>query len=115
MFGAATVGVAMLWLGCTGTAAYLAMFLVGLAIGAESDVMPFLISRYFGMRSMGELFGCAFGSYTLGNATGRYLIARGFDATGSYRLPMKVATFALLLATLATFLLRRYSPPTENN
>jgi MFS family permease len=115
MFGAATVGVAMLWFGCTGTAAYFAMFLIGLAIGAESDVMPFLISRYFGMRSMGELFGCAFGSYTLGNAVGRYLIARGFDATGSYQLPMKVATLALLLATVATFLLRRYSQPTENN
>ncbi|HEX3570204.1 MAG TPA: MFS transporter [Acidobacteriaceae bacterium] len=108
MFGAATVGIAMLWLGCAGTAAYVAMFLVGLAIGAESDVMPFLISRYFGMRSMGELFGCAFGSYTLGNATGRYLVAAGFDATGSYRIPLAYATAALMVATAATFLLQRY-------
>ena len=108
IFGAATAGVAMLWFGVTGYAAYLAMFLIGLAIGAESDVMPFLISRYFGMRAMGELFGCAFGSYTLGNAAGRYAIARGFDASGSYRFPMECATAALLLATLATFLLPKY-------
>ena len=108
IFAAATVGIAILWSGCVGVAAYVAMFLVGLAIGAESDVMPFLISRYFGMRSMGELYGCAFGSYTLGVAAGRYLIAAGFDATGSYRTPLACATVALLLTTLATFLLRRY-------
>ena len=111
IFAAATAGVAMLWFGVTGYEAYVAMFLVGLAIGAESDVMPFLISRYFGMRSMGELYGCAFGSYTLGNAAGRYAIARGFDATGSYRFPMECATAALLVATLATFLLPKYSRP----
>lgn len=109
MFGAATVGIAMLWAGCVGYGSYLAMFLVGLAMGAESDVMPFLISRYFGMRSMGELYGCAFGSYTLGVATGRYVIAAGFDRTGSYHLPLACATLALLVATLATFLLKRYT------
>jgi hypothetical protein len=58
--------------------------------------------------SMAELFGCAFGSYTLGNATARYLIAAGFDATASYRAPLAVASFAVLLATLATFALGRY-------
>jgi sugar phosphate permease len=111
IFAAATIGIAMLWSGCIGTAAYVAMFLVGLAIGAEADVMPFLISRYFGMRSMGELYGCAFGSYTLGVAAGRYLIAAGFDATGSYKMPLAYATVALLLTTSATFLLRRYRQP----
>jgi MFS family permease len=108
VFAAAAIGVAMLWLGATGLTADFAMLLVGLAIGAESDVMPYLISRYFGMRSMGELFGCAFGAYTLGNATGRTLIAAGFDRTGSYHLSLACTTFALLLATLSTFLLRQY-------
>jgi hypothetical protein len=98
----------MLWAGSTGIAADFAMLLVGLAIGAEADVMPYLVSRYFGMRSMGELYGCTFGAYTLGNAAGRTLIAAGFDRTGSYRLPLAATTVALLLATLATFLLREY-------
>lgn len=108
VFSAAACGIAMLWSGVTGNAAFVAAFLVGLAIGAESDVMPFLISRYFGMHSMAELYGCAFGSYTLGNATGRYLIAEGFDATRSYRTPLAFAFVALLLATLATFALGKY-------
>jgi predicted MFS family arabinose efflux permease len=115
IFGAATIGIALLWAGSVGYAAYFAMFLVGLAIGAEADVMPFLISRYFGMRSMGELYGCAFGAYTLGNASGRYLLAAGFDATRSYRMPLGWAATALLLATLATFLLPRYRQVEQND
>jgi sugar phosphate permease len=87
-FGGAAAGIAILWGGVTGTVALLAPILLGLAIGAESDVMPFLVSRYFGMRSMAQVFGCVFGSYTLGTATGRYLFAAGFDATGSYAKPL---------------------------
>ena len=108
IFAAASGGIAMLWAGATGSTAYVAAFLIGLAIGAESDVMPYLISRYFGMHSMAELYGCAFGCYTLGNATGRTLIATGFDATGAYRMPLGFAVVALLAATLATFGLGKY-------
>jgi cyanate permease len=102
------MGVAMLWSGVTGNAAFFAAALLGLAIGAESDVMPFLVSRYFGMRSMAALFGCVFGSYTLGNATGRYLFAAGFDATGTYRTPLTCALVALVLAIIATLGLGKY-------
>src|SRR5580704_13870265 len=111
LFAGAAVGIAMLWSGVTGNAAFVAALLLGLAIGAEADVMPFLISRYFGMRSMAELYGCAFGAYALGNASGRYLIARGFDVTGSYRMPLGCAFAALTVATLATFGLGRYRKP----
>jgi MFS family permease len=108
MFAGAAIGIAMLSSGVTGEAAFAAAFLIGLAIGTEADVMPYLISRYFGMRSMAELYGCAFGSYTLGNATGRYLIASGFDHTGSYRTPLAVACCAVAFATTATFALGKY-------
>lgn len=108
LFGGAAAGIAILWSGATGIAASVAALLLGLGIGAESDLMPFLISRYFGMRSMAELYGCAFGSYTLGNAAGRYLIAAGFDATGSYSMPLAVAMAVLGIAVLATFKLGKY-------
>ena len=81
---------------------------MGLAIGAEADVMPFLISRYFGLRSMATLFGVLFGSYTMGVAIGRYLLGAGFDATGSYRRPLGYAFGLLVLAVIATFMLPRY-------
>jgi sugar phosphate permease len=108
LFGGAAGGVALLLGGGTSIAAPFVAALLGLAVGAESDVIPFLISRYFGMRSMAELFGCAFGTYTLGNATGRYLFAVGYDATGSYRLPLVCALVLLSLAISATLTLGRY-------
>jgi len=88
---------------------------MGLGIGAEADVMPFLVSRYFGMRCMGELFGCIFGSYTLGAAVGPYLIGAGFDWTGSYRLPLACALGALLVATVATLHLGEYQRPQNSH
>jgi MFS family permease len=99
-FAGAAAGVAILWGGGTGGTAFLAPVLLGLAIGAESDVMPFLVSRYFGMRYMARVFGCVFGSYTLGTATGRYLFAAGFDTTGSYAKPLGWAFVLLVIAVI---------------
>jgi len=88
---------------------------MGLGIGAEADVMPFLVSRYFGMRCMGELFGCIFASYTLGVAVGPYLIGAGFDWIGSYRHPLACALGALLVAIVATLHLGEYQRPQNPN
>ncbi len=109
VFAGAAIGVAMLWSGAAVGAAFLASALLGLAAGAEGDVMPFLVSRYFGMRSMAELFGCMFGVYTLGNATGRYFFAAGFDAGGSYKTPLACAFVALVVAILASLRLGKYA------
>jgi MFS family permease len=108
IFGGATIGVAVLRSGATGKITFVAAALLGLAIGAEADVMPFLVSRYFGMRAMGALFGCVFASYTLGAGSGPYLIAAGFDATGSYRAPLGYALPLMLLAIVATLCLGKY-------
>jgi predicted MFS family arabinose efflux permease len=117
-FVAAAVGIAMLLGGGGATAgsAFLAATLLGFAIGAEADVMPYLVSRYFGMRSMAALFGCIFGAYTLGNGVGRYAFAAGFDSAGSYRTPLAIALAILLVASAATFVLPhypRFRPPDE--
>jgi sugar phosphate permease len=109
LFAGAAIGVALLLADATSTTASLAAALLGLAVGAESDVIPFLISRYFGMRAMAMLFGFAFGAYVLGNATGRYLFAAGFDATGSYTLPLACAFGLLVVSSVATLTLGRYS------
>jgi MFS family permease len=114
LFGGAAAGVALLLGGGTGATAFVAAALLGLAVGAESDVIPFLISRYFGMRAMAALYGCAFAAYVLGNATGRYLFAVGFDAAGSYELPLACAVGVLVLASIATLTLGRYGVAPAN-
>jgi predicted MFS family arabinose efflux permease len=108
LFAGAAAGVGLLLGGGSAPVAAVAAAFLGLAVGAESDVIPFLISRYFGMRAMAELYGCAFAAYVLGNATGRYLFAVGFDAAGSYDLPLACAVGVLVLASIATLTLGRY-------
>ena len=108
LFGSAAIGLWMLASGARGGTGLVAAALLGLAIGAESDVMPFLVSRYFGMRAMGTLFGGVFAAYTLGAAAGPYAIGLGFDATGSYATPLTVAFVVLIGAVLTTFALPRY-------
>ena len=111
VFAGAAIGLGLLWGGGTGAVVFVAAVLIGLAIGAESDIMPYLVSRYFGVRAMGALYGITFGAYTIGAAAGPYLFGVGFDRSGSYRLPFACACGVSLLAALLTLTLGRYETP----
>ena len=97
-FCGSTLGLLLLWSGVTGTAAFIAAFLVGLGMGAEGDIIAYLIGRYFGLRAFGEIYGYAFGAFTLGGVSGPLLMGRGFDATGSYSLGLGVFVVVTLIA-----------------
>ena len=97
-FCGATLGLLLLWSGVTGTATFVAAFLVGLGMGAEGDIIAYLISRYFGLRAFSEIYGYAFGAFTLGGVVGPLLMGKGFDATGSYNFGLGVFVIASLLA-----------------
>lgn len=81
--------------------------LLGAAIGADIDLLPFLISRYFGVRHFAEIYGLLFGIFLIGNAIGPAVLGFTFDATGSYDLALYV--FEPLLV-VACFLLMRLGP-----
>jgi sugar phosphate permease len=97
-FCATTLGVFLLWSGATGDLAFVAAVLVGLGQGAELDLIPYLVSRYFGLRAFGEIYGSAFAVFTLGGVVGPLLMGMGFDSTGSYRLALGVFAMATLTA-----------------
>jgi MFS family permease len=107
-FAGAAGGIALLLSGHAGIIPSVAALLLGFAIGTEADVIPFLVSRYFGMRSMASLFGIAFAAYVLGNAVGRSLFTLGFDITKSYRLSLACTLALLVMAALATLTLGQY-------
>lgn len=107
-FGAAALGIILLWSGAAGSTAFVAAFLVGLGMGAEVDVIAYLTSRYFGLRSFGEVYGYVFGSYALAGALGPWLMGLGFDSTGSYRAVLAGFLVATLLAVVAILRLGPY-------
>jgi MFS family permease len=105
-FGGASLGIGLLWLGTT-PVAFAGSFLVGLGLGAEVDLIAYLISRYFGLRAFGKIYSSAFAAFALAGALGPLIMGAGFDLTGSYRVPL----IAFLAATMiAVVLMTRLGP-----
>jgi MFS family permease len=88
--------------------------LIGFGMGGEFDVTPYMVSRYFGLRAFGALYGTAFAAAGAAAAVGPVLVGRAFDATGSYetvlpRIAVFVVVVALLLLTLPRYDLRTHA------
>jgi predicted MFS family arabinose efflux permease len=107
-FFAARVAFTLLALAALGTfvlsgaetlaAGILGAALIGFGMGGEADVTPYLLSRYFGLRSFSVLYGLTWTFYAVAGAIGPVLMGQAFDATGSYStllLQLAVATFAV--------------------
>jgi MFS family permease len=99
-FGGAALGIGMLWASSAREIAFVAAFLVGLGLGAEADIMAFLTSRYFGLRSFGEIYSYIWAAFALAGAIGAYLMGVGFDVKGSYTLPLGWFFVATVIAVL---------------
>jgi MFS family permease len=107
IFTGAALGILLLWLYPTGFTVYLATILIGLAMGAESDIMPYMVSRYFGMRSMGTVYGFVFSAYTIGASVGPLLFGIGFDKTGSYQYPLLIGLGLMVLAIVLMLTMKK--------
>ncbi len=99
LFCLATTGILLLWSGVGGGWAFVAATLLGLGMGAEGDIVPYLVSRYFGLRAFGEIYGYAFTAFVLGAVIGPLVMGASFDFTGSYRLVLGVFAASTLTAT----------------
>src|SRR5262245_36262495 len=98
------LGLFLLWSGVVGGWVLVAVVLVGVGLGAELDVMPYVVSRYFGLRAFGEIYGYLSAVFTLGGVVGPPLMGAGFDATGSYNVVL--ATFVVAALTAAGLMTR---------
>ncbi|MBV1686463.1 MFS transporter [Novosphingobium sp. G106] len=64
--------------------AFLAAGLLGICLGAEVDMIAYLASRHFGLRSYGVLFGFLVSGTAAGTSLGPLAAAALRDSTGSY-------------------------------
>ena len=83
-------------------------------IDAEMDLIAFLLSRYLGMRSFGEIYGYFFAIFMLGAGLGPYAMGISFDMTGSYRPMLVASVFALGLAIFLVLRLGAYVYPGQH-
>jgi MFS family permease len=87
----------------------LAAALIGIGAGGEAAITPYLLTRYFGLRSFSTLYGLTWTFYAAAGAIGPVILGRAFDATGSYASLLVFLAAALGLAAAANLLLPRYS------
>ncbi|MES2157186.1 MAG: MFS transporter [Pseudomonadota bacterium] len=75
--------------------------MVGLTLGAEVDVIVYLTTQHFGLRTFGGLYGGLLMALSVGTATGPLGASALFDASGSYA-PFLWLTIALMAASSVT-------------
>ncbi|MGH9255166.1 MAG: MFS transporter [Vicinamibacterales bacterium] len=107
------VAISLLLTGAGGAAPVLAAVSLGFGLGAEVDVIGFLVSRYFGLRSYGEVYGYLFAIFTLGTGFGPVLMAICFDMTRSYNVALTGLAVALVCASLLVSRLGAYRFPAQ--
>jgi MFS family permease len=75
-----------LYFNFNGTFAYAVVMgiTLGLASGAESNAVAYMVSRYFGLRQYGSIFGLVFGCHAAGFACGPLVGGLFYDHFGGY-------------------------------
>jgi MFS family permease len=91
------------------SAGCLAATLIGIGAGGEAAITPYLLTRYFGLRSFSTLYGLTWTFYAAAGAIGPVILGRTFDLTGSYTSLLVVLAVALALAAVMNLFLPKYS------
>lgn len=86
---------------------FLSVFLIGLGFGAESDLIGYLVGRYFGLKSFAQIYGYALAGFLLGAGIGPYLLGLSYEYWGSYQY---VLTFACIMSIFSCVLFYFMTP-----
>jgi MFS family permease len=99
-----------LYFGFNGTFRYAVVMGVtlGLASGAESDAVAYIVSRFFGTRRYGAIFGVVFGCHSAGFACGPLYGGLLFDHFGGYDQAMIIIAGCLVVSSVLFATLGRY-------
>jgi MFS family permease len=88
-----------------------ATVLVGLAMGAEVDLISYLVARYFGLVAYGRIYGLLYAVFMVGTSMGPIMAGAAFDRFGNYHLAAMGMGACLALASLLSWGLPRFPLP----
>jgi MFS family permease len=111
------IGVVLLALDASSTTALVAAVCIGLAAGAELDVIAVLITRYFGNVAYAENYGWQYAAWTFGSGTAVIATNRAFDVLGTHTPVLWVYVVLFAISGLMIARLGRYPelPPATRN
>lgn len=93
-------------------AAVVSAILIGLAAGAEFDLMSFLVSQYFGQKRYGIIYAFLYATFKISAGVGAPLFGFAFDETGSYNTILLLSAGSFVGSSALLLLLGRY--PTKS-
>lgn len=103
------LGVIILASGVSGPLVYIAALLLGFSIGAELDLLAYLVTKYFGLSSFGLIYGILFIAFLIGITTGGPIYAASYEYFGSYINILIISSGLLFISGLLTIRLPDYS------
>jgi MFS family permease len=86
-----------------------AVLLIGMQQGAEIDLLAFFVSRNFGVKNYGAIYGTIAMAGALSSACGAVLFGKVHDITKTYDIALTIGTVAFLVGAMA-FLALKYVP-----
>ena len=87
---------------------FLSASLMGVGLGAEFGLLPYGISRYFGLRHYGTISGVMYGIVAITNGCMPVLMDIAYDTWGNYRAGLRVAALSMIVGALLISLLPKF-------
>jgi MFS family permease len=88
--------------------AALSIVLIGFSVGVEYDLLAYLTSRYFGLRSYATIYGFIYVFFGIGAGVGPMLFGWAFGLSKSYAPILHIAMVTLAVSALCLLALGRY-------
>ena len=107
----AALGTLVLGFAATPVTSLLGAALLGMGLGSEADVLPYLLANYFGRKHFSVIYGLTWTAYAIGGATGPMFIGHLYDGAGAYHSQFIVYLSLVAFAAAAVSLLLRRTRP----
>ncbi len=89
-------------------AASVAALIGGLGMGCELDLIPYMLKRYFGLRSFSTLYGLIYSVFAVAGATAPLLLGHIYDISGSYTGILSILSVVTMIVALSMLALPAY-------
>ena len=94
-----------------GTAAAVpAAFVIGFSVGAEVDLMGYLVARYFGIQAYGQIYGRQYSTFLIATGLSPVILGAVRDATGSYTASLWIAAAFMVISAALFAKLPKFQP-----
>jgi MFS family permease len=91
-------GLLILALGGSSPLVFLGAVLVGSGIGAQTNIMSFLIGRHFGLVAYGTIYGYMYSAFIIGASVSPLALGLMFEVRGSYNAMLYISAGIIAVA-----------------